>query len=92
MDSKHLRKEKKLLSRDNWDKILIQGEETIFFQQLKYARAITAVAPGQLGRVYCEGVSWRARCEPDVAIAPGEGVLVVGRHTPTLTLLVVPVG
>ena len=65
-------------------------EGTILFGQPKKARAIADVFPGQNGSVCCEGVFWKARCNADVAIASGEMVLVIGRHTETLTLLVVP--
>lgn len=53
------------------------------------AETLTAIAPGQTGRVLYEGNSWQARCDDqDMAIAPHEKVYVVGRRG--TTLIVVP--
>ncbi|MEB3883939.1 NfeD family protein [Lyngbya sp. CCY1209] len=52
------------------------------------AESLTEILPGQTGRVLCEGVSWRARCEGEFAIAPQQRVLVVSREGNTL--IVVP--
>ncbi|MBD2653568.1 MULTISPECIES: NfeD family protein [Synechocystis] len=48
-------------------------------------QCLTAILPGETGRVLYEGNSWRAECQdPDVAIAIDEKVYVVGRSGNTL--------
>ncbi|AGF52082.1 slr0935 [Synechocystis sp. PCC 6803] len=48
-------------------------------------QCLTAILPGETGRVLYEGNSWRAECQdPDVAIAVNEKVYVVGRSGNTL--------
>ena len=52
------------------------------------ARTLTAIAPGQTGRVLYEGNSWQARCEDfDAAIGADEPVIVVGRKGNTLLIM-----
>ena len=92
MDSNRLKKDKRLAAKYKREKALMSGEGTIVFQPPKEARTIADVVPGKIGKVSCEGVCWRARCESDVAIAAGETAWVIARHTPTLTLVVVPAG
>ena len=92
MDSSRLKKDKRLEAKYKREKALMSGEEMILFQPPKEARTIADVVPGKVGKVSCEGVCWRARCDSDVAIAEGQIAWVVARHTPTLTLVVVPAG
>ena len=59
-------------------------------QESVEAITLTAIAPGQKGRVLHEGSPWAARCEDTgAAIAPQTKVLVVGREG--TTLLVMPI-
>jgi membrane protein implicated in regulation of membrane protease activity len=52
------------------------------------ATTITAIAPGQTGRVIYEGNSWKAKCaDRDMAIAPNETVVVVSKEGTTLIVL-----
>lgn len=52
------------------------------------ARTLTAIPPGQTGRVIYEGNSWQARCEDDtITIPPDQQVVVVGRRGNTLFVL-----
>ncbi|MCG8364889.1 MAG: NfeD family protein [Pseudanabaenales cyanobacterium] len=52
------------------------------------ARTITAIEPGQTGRVIYEGNSWQARCEDDrLAIAVDQPVVVLRRKGNTLFVL-----
>lgn len=52
------------------------------------ARTLTAIPPGEAGRVIYEGNSWRARCEDeDLAIAADQKVVVVERQGTTLIVL-----
>lgn len=52
------------------------------------ARTLTAIAPGQTGRVLYEGNSWQARCDDaEAAIGPDEMVIVVGRQGNTLFIM-----
>lgn len=53
----------------------------------KEAKTLTAITPGEGGRVLYEGGSWQAYCDDDVAIAPGVNVLVVARKGNTLIVL-----
>jgi membrane protein implicated in regulation of membrane protease activity len=52
------------------------------------AHTLTAIAPGERGRVEYEGTPWSARC-PDESkeIAPGTKVLVVDREGTTLIVM-----
>jgi membrane protein implicated in regulation of membrane protease activity len=51
------------------------------------ATTLTAIAPGEKGRVLHEGSPWAARCEDkEMAIAPQTKVLVVGREGTTLVV------
>lgn len=53
------------------------------------ARTITAIPPGETGRVLYEGNSWQARCEDyQTEIPTHQRVIVVGRQGNTL--LVIP--
>jgi len=52
------------------------------------ATTLTAIQPGEKGRVLYEGNSWQALLDADRAIAPNQPVVVVGRRG--TTLLVVP--
>jgi membrane protein implicated in regulation of membrane protease activity len=52
------------------------------------ARTLTAIAPGQPGRVLYEGNSWQARCEDQTAaIGADEPVIVIGRKGNTLLIM-----
>ncbi|MEO0488409.1 MAG: NfeD family protein, partial [Cyanobacteria bacterium J06659_2] len=51
-------------------------------------RTLTAIAPGEAGRVLYEGNSWQARCEDrTTTIDANEPVLVVGRKGNTLFVI-----
>ena len=51
-------------------------------------KTITAIAPGETGRVLYEGNSWQARCEDrSVSIGANQPVLVVGRKGNTLFII-----
>jgi membrane protein implicated in regulation of membrane protease activity len=53
------------------------------------AQSITAIAPGQIGRVLYEGASWRAKSGDDTShISPNQPLHVIDRDG--TTLLVVP--
>ncbi|MGF1538423.1 MAG: NfeD family protein [Elainellaceae cyanobacterium] len=50
--------------------------------------ALTAIPPGEAGRIQYEGSSWRARCDdPEMAIALNEPVYIVSRQGNTLFVL-----
>jgi membrane protein implicated in regulation of membrane protease activity len=52
------------------------------------ATTLTAIAPGEKGRVLHEGSPWAARCEDTgAAIAPQTKVIVVGREGTTLVVM-----
>jgi membrane protein implicated in regulation of membrane protease activity len=52
------------------------------------AKTLTAIAPGQTGRVLYEGNSWQARCEDlGTAIDIDQRVIVVGRRGNTLLII-----
>jgi membrane protein implicated in regulation of membrane protease activity len=52
------------------------------------AKTLTAIAPGQVGRVLYEGNSWQACCgDEDLEILPDERVYVVGRRGTTLIVM-----
>lgn len=57
-------------------------------EETREARTLTAILPGQPGRVIYEGNSWQARCEDEqVIIAPEQKVYVVGRQGTTLLVM-----
>lgn len=67
---------------------LLPQRSTPTINDAKHAKTLTAIAPGQTGRVIYEGNSWRARCEDDQrAIPPDQPVYVVGRRGTTLIVL-----
>ncbi|KKD37931.1 MAG: NfeD family protein [Limnoraphis robusta] len=52
------------------------------------AETLTEILPGQTGRVLYEGNSWRARLEAgEMAIAPHQRVIVIGREGNTLIVI-----
>lgn len=52
------------------------------------ATTLTAIAPGETGRVLYEGNSWQARCEDlGTAIGIDQRVIVVGRRGNTLLII-----
>jgi membrane protein implicated in regulation of membrane protease activity len=52
------------------------------------AKTLTAIAPGEAGRVQYEGSPWQARCQDQAtAIAPGTQVMVVDRDGTTLIVM-----
>jgi membrane protein implicated in regulation of membrane protease activity len=57
-------------------------------EDAKEAQTLTAILPGQTGRVLYEGNSWQARCDDeDLTIAPDQRVYVVARRGTTLIVL-----
>lgn len=57
-------------------------------EDAKEATTLTAISPGQTGRVLYEGNSWQARCEDEnLAIEPEQKVYVVGRRGTTLIVI-----
>jgi membrane protein implicated in regulation of membrane protease activity len=56
-------------------------------QESVEATTLTAIAPGEKGRVLHEGSPWAARCEEGAAIAPKTKVIVVGREGTTLVVI-----
>lgn len=57
-------------------------------EETREARTLTAILPGQPGRVIYEGNSWQARCEDEqVTIGPEQKVYVVGRRGTTLLVM-----
>jgi membrane protein implicated in regulation of membrane protease activity len=57
-------------------------------QESVEATTLTAIAPGEKGRVLYEGSPWAARCEDtEAAIAPQTKVIVVGREGTTLLVM-----
>ncbi len=52
------------------------------------AQTLTAILPGESGRVRYEGNSWAARCEDhELTIAPSQKVYVVARQGTTLIVM-----
>lgn len=52
------------------------------------ARTLTAISPGETGRVLYEGNSWQARCEDEtLAISPNQVVMVTRRRGNTLFVM-----
>jgi membrane protein implicated in regulation of membrane protease activity len=57
-------------------------------QESVEATTLTAIAPGEKGRVLHEGSPWAARCEDkEMAIAPQTKVIVVGREGTMLVVM-----
>lgn len=57
-------------------------------EDAKEATTLTAILPGQTGRVLYEGNSWQARCEDEqLEIRSDQKVHVVGRRGTTLIVL-----
>ncbi len=49
---------------------------------------LTEILPGKTGRVLCEGISWRARCEGDEdRLMPHQRVIIIGREGNTLIVM-----
>ncbi|HZG38010.1 MAG TPA: NfeD family protein [Nodosilinea sp.] len=57
-------------------------------QESTEARTLTAISPGQTGRVIYEGNSWQARCDDEtITIGADQPVVVVSRRGNTLYVL-----
>jgi membrane protein implicated in regulation of membrane protease activity len=57
-------------------------------QESTEARTLTAIAPGQTGRVIYEGNSWQARCDDEtLAIGADQPVVVIRRKGNTLYVI-----
>ncbi|MEA5447814.1 NfeD family protein [Leptolyngbya sp. CCNP1308] len=57
-------------------------------QESTEARTLTAIAPGQTGRVIYEGNSWQARCDDEtITIGADQPVVVVSRKGNTLYVI-----
>ncbi len=57
-------------------------------QESTEARTLTAIAPGQTGRVLYEGNSWQARCDDEtITIGADQPVVVVSRKGNTLYVI-----
>ncbi|MBD2109336.1 NfeD family protein [Nodosilinea sp. FACHB-13] len=57
-------------------------------QESTEARTLTAIAPGQTGRVIYEGNSWQARCDDEtITIGADQQVVVVRRKGNTLYVI-----
>lgn len=57
-------------------------------QESTEARTLTAIAPGQTGRVIYEGNSWQARCDDEtITIGANQPVVVVSRKGNTLYVI-----
>ncbi|MBD1873717.1 NfeD family protein [Nodosilinea sp. FACHB-131] len=57
-------------------------------QESTEARTLTAIAPGQTGRVIYEGNSWQARCDDEtITIGADQPVVVVRRKGNTLYVI-----
>ena len=69
-------------------KRFIPNHKASALREATEARTITAIAPGQSGRVIYEGNSWQARCSDDhVTIPADQEVFVVERKGNTLIVL-----
>jgi membrane protein implicated in regulation of membrane protease activity len=67
---------------------LLPKRSTPTIEDARNAKTLTAIPPGQAGRVIYEGNSWKARCEDEhLEIAPNQRVYVVGRRGTTLIVL-----
>ncbi|MGY6528939.1 MAG: NfeD family protein [Cyanobacterium sp.] len=70
---------KKYFSPKRKDPLLLEEDEAV---------TITAIAPGQMGRVMYEGNSWQAVCADEtIELSPDEKVYIVSRHGNTLSVL-----
>lgn len=70
---------KKYFSPQKNDLLLLEDDEGV---------TITAIAPGQMGRVMYEGNSWQAVCADEtIELNPDEKVYIVSRHGNTLSVL-----
>lgn len=67
---------------------LLPSRRVFMLEEATEAESLTEIMPGETGRVIYDGISWRARCEGEYAIAPHQKVLVVNREGNTL--IVVP--
>ncbi|MGB3201514.1 MAG: NfeD family protein [Nodosilinea sp.] len=57
-------------------------------QESTEARTLTAIAPGETGRVIYEGNSWQARCDDEtITIGANQPVVVVSRKGNTLYVI-----
>lgn len=57
-------------------------------QESTEARTLTAIAPGQTGRVIYEGNSWQARCDDEtITVGADQPVVVVRRKGNTLFVM-----
>ncbi|HSM81292.1 MAG TPA: NfeD family protein [Nodosilinea sp.] len=57
-------------------------------QESTEARTLTAIPPGQTGRVIYEGNSWQARCDDDtITIGADQPVVVISRKGNTLYVI-----
>lgn len=57
-------------------------------QESREAQTLTAILPGQTGRVIYEGNSWQARCgDEGLTIPPNQKVYVVDRRGTTLIVI-----
>ena len=57
-------------------------------QESTEARTLTAIAPGQTGRVIYEGNSWQARCDDEtITVGANQPVVVVRRKGNTLYVI-----
>jgi len=70
---------KKYFSPKKNELLLLEDDEGV---------TITAIAPGQMGRVMYEGNSWQAVCADEtIELNPDEKVYIVSRHGNTLSVL-----
>ncbi len=57
-------------------------------KESREARAVTAIPPGERGRVSYLGSTWNAKCSvPDLEIQPGQELYVVDRQGNTLIVM-----
>jgi membrane protein implicated in regulation of membrane protease activity len=57
-------------------------------QESTEARTLTAIPPGQTGRVIYEGNSWQARCDDEtITVGADQSVVVVSRKGNTLYVM-----
>lgn len=69
--------------------MFIKGKRTIAVPDASEARTLSAILPGEVGRVLYEGSSWPAQCDDrDLAIAANQKVYVL--RCEGNTLIVVP--
>ncbi|MBE9222759.1 NfeD family protein [Cyanobacterium stanieri LEGE 03274] len=70
---------KKYFSPKKNDPLLLEEDEAV---------TITAIAPGEVGRVMYEGNSWQAVCADEtIELNPDQKVYIVSRHGNTLSVL-----